>query len=269
MLVAIGFLALVAGARGQVTIDLKTTIGAAGTDAATVAGVGNAVNFVGFASNSGATVLTASGSAGSSSFNFNTGFGDGRDRATGSNPNSGAAHVYVDRKYTSEGTSALILDTDGNGSYSGESALTGFGMHSDGFVTFDLNGIRTNAGLATNTGFKLTGAAGIANAAQLYPTSGAIIADGAQLAVFDWTSGAGNMYSTFSLNVTGSMRYLTFIGLSGLDLDNIYAHIGFANVRLEGIPEPSAVALLLAGLSAFGLGGVARRRRRARRAFHP
>ncbi len=84
---------LATSAAGQVTIALKSVIGSAGTDAATVAGVGNAVNFVGFGSNSGATTLTASGSTGSSSFNFNTGFSDERDRAIGSNPNAGAAHV--------------------------------------------------------------------------------------------------------------------------------------------------------------------------------
>lgn len=261
-LVTAGLLAcglLASSAAGQVTITLKSVIGAAGTDAATVAGVGNAVNYVGFGLNSGATTLTASGSTGSSSFNFNTGFSDARDRATGSNPNSGAAHVYVDRKYTSEGTDLLILDTNGDGSYSGETAQTGFGMHSDGFITFDLAVIRANFGLAANAALTLTGSAGIANAAFGYQTSGAIIADGAQLAVFDWKDGAGNMISSYSLTLSGSTRYLTFAGLSGRDNSNIYDHVGFINVQLQSIPEPGITSLILTGLGFFVLSGFGRR----------
>ena len=261
-LVTAGLLAcglLAPSAAGQVTIVLKSVIGAAGTDAATVAGVGNAVNIVGFGSNSGATTLTASGSTGSSAFNFNTGFSDGRDRATGSNPNSGAAHVYVDRKYDSGFTGPLILDTNADGSYSGETAQSGFGMHSDGFITFDLAVIRANFGLAANEALKLTGSAGIANAAFGYQTSGAIIADGTQLAVFDWKDGAGNMISSYSLTLSGSARYLTFAGLSGLDNSNIYDHVGFINVQLQQIPEPAIASLILAGLGLLVVSGFGRR----------
>ena len=250
---------LATSAAGQVTIALKSVIGSAGTDAATVAGVGNAVNFVGFGSNSGATTLTASGSTGSSYFNFNTGFSDERDRAIGSNPNAGAAHVYVDRKYNSEGTAPLILDTNADGSYAGETAQTGFGMHSDGFITFDLAVVRANFGLAANEALKLTGAAGIADAAFGYQTSGAIIADGTTLAVFDWKDGAGNMISSYSLTLSGATRYLTFIGLSGLDNSNVYDHVGFINVQLQQIPEPAIASLILAGLGLLDVSGFGRR----------
>lgn len=259
--VAIAALLLLSAApagRAQTTvINLNSVIGPSGTDAASVQGTGQAVNYVYFASNSGATALTAPGSTGSSSFDFNSSFSDHLDRATGSNPNSGAAHVFADRKYDSGSPSALILDLNNDGVFS-ENAVPGFGMHSDGFVTFDLAVIRTNSGLAANTPFVLTGVAGMANAPLNFATSGAIIADSTQLAVFDW--GTAHAIDSFSLSLTGSTRYVTFIGLSGLDKDNIYAHVGFGNVQLSAIPEPSTLGLLALGLAALGL-GVRRRTR--------
>jgi hypothetical protein len=125
-------------------------------------------------------------------------------------------------------------------------------------VTFDLAVIRANHGLAADTAFVLTGSAGIANTV-ITPTSGAILIDGAQLAVFDWTSGAGNTVSSYTLSLGGSVRYLTFAGLTGTDGDNFYAHVGFGNVQLTAVPEPATAALL--GLGLLTLAG----RRRLRR----
>jgi len=243
-------------AQAQV-IPLDTVIGVPGANAATVAGAGNAVNFTSFGSNSGATTLTATGSTGSSSFDFNTGFSDSLDRATGST--AGAPNVWADLKYDSATTAPLILDTNSDGSFADETAQSGFGMHGDTFITFDLDVIRANAGLAAGTSLLLTGAAGIANTT-LAPTSGAIIGDSTQLAVFDWNSPTST-YSPFSLSLSGSTRYLTFIGLSGLDGDNFFAHVGFINVQLAAIPEPFTVSLLALGL---GLGGWSALRRRKR-----
>ena len=245
--------------HAQVSIQLNDVIGVTGTNAATVAGVGNAVNWTGYAVNSGATTLTASGSSGSSAFDFNAGFADTLDRATGST--AGAPNVWANLKYDSSTTSSLILDTNNDGSFSGESPLLGFGMHGDTFITFDLDVLRASYGLAPDATFTLTGIAGIANTVTA-PTSGAIIADSTQLAVFDWTSGAGNLTSAFSLSISGSTHYLTFIGLSGLDADNFYAHVGFANVQLQSVPEPPIALLLSVGSL---LGGAAYFRRRTRR----
>jgi hypothetical protein len=235
----------------QVTIDLNTVIGAAGTNAASVDGVGNAVNFTGFAVNSGATTLIAAGSSGSSSFDFNTGFAGGLDRASGSS--AGAPNVWVDLKYDSSTTGPLLLDTDNDGAFLDNTPVTGFGMHGDTFITFDLAVIRANNSLAANTAFTLTGSAGVANFSGYGQTSAAIIIDGTQLGVYDWTeSGPLNQFSTYNLSISGTARYLTFTGLSGLDGSNWGAHVGFANVQLMAVPEPSVVWLLGTGLAAFG-----------------
>ena len=108
--------------------------------------------------------------------------------------------------------------------------------------------------LAADTPFLLTGAAGVADRLDSGQTSAAIIADNAQLAVFDWrSSGPYNQYSTFSVSVSGSTQYLTFAGLSGLDGSNWADHIGFANVQLTvmAIPEPSTFWLI--GVGVFAL----------------
>jgi len=249
---------LTPAARAQLTINLNSVIGVSGDNAANVSGALNAVNLTGYASNSGATTLTALGSSGSSAFDFNAGFSDAQDRATGST--AGTPNVFVDHKYDSSSTSALILDTNNDGLFSDESLspLPGFGMHGDTFITFNLDVIRANNSLSAGTPLTLTGAAGIANTI-LSPTSGAIIVDSMQRAVFDWNSGAGNTFSTYTISLSGSDRYLTFIGLSGLDGNNFYAHVGFANVQLVAVPEPSAYAAL-AGLAAVGLATLRRRR---------
>lgn len=235
----------------QTTIDLNAVIGSPNTNAATVAGVGNAVNHTGYALGAGATDLLAPGSTGSSSFDFNTGFADTLDRAIGST--AGAGNVFADRKYDSSGTGPLLLDTDNDGAFLDGSPLPGIGMHGDTFITFDLVVIRSNHALAAGTPFTLTGLAGVADFTGHFKTSAAIILDGSQLAVFDWTeSGPINQVSSYNLNVAGAARYLTFVGLSGLDANNWGAHIGFANVQLQAVPEPSVAWLLGAGVIGLG-----------------
>jgi len=252
-------------ARAQVVINLDSVIGVAGTDAGSVAGVGNRVNLTGVASDSGVTNLIAVGSTGSSSFNFNTGFSDSLDRVIGSTASAGL--VIADMKHDSGASGLLILDTNNDGVFS-EGVVSGFGLHGDTFVTFDLAAIRANAGMAVGTPLTLTGQAGQANWTVYTSTSAAIIVDGNQRAVFDWTaSGPTSEYSTFSLTLTGTSRYLTFIGLSGLDLDNYGAHVGFANVQLQGVPEPSTVVLLGSGLA--GVAVAALRRRSVKRIVPP
>ena len=245
--------------QAQMTINLNSVIGVSGTNGADVDGVGNPVNLTAVASDSGPTTLTASGSTAPTAFNFNTGFSDTLDRATGSIASAGS--VIADRKHDSG--VFFILDTNNDGVFA-ESTLPGFGLHSDTFITFDLDVIRVNAGLAAGTAFTLSGLAGQANFTPYNQTSAAIILDSSQLAVFDWTeSGPINQFSTYSLSISGSARYLTFIALSGLDSSNFGAHVGFANVQLTTVPEPSTYAAL-AGLACFA---VAVMRRRTARGF--
>ncbi len=257
-LAALTGVALTSG-RAQLVINLNTVIGAPGTNAASVDGVGNPVNFTGYALDTGVTTLIAAGSAGSSAFNFATGFSDTLDRATGST--AGAGNVFVDLKYDSSSTGPLLLDTDNDGAFGDNSPVTGFGLHGDTFITFDLAVIRANNSLAADTAFTLSGIAGVANFTGHGQTSAAIIVDGSQLAVFDWQEAPPiNLVSSYSLTIAGSARYVTFVGLSGLDASNWGAHVGFGNVQLLAVPEPSIVALIPAGLAAVLLF-----RRRARR----
>jgi hypothetical protein len=153
--------------------------------------------------------------------------------------------VWVDRKYDSASTGPLLLDTNRDGSFEGENPLTGFGMHSDTFITFDLAAVRRNFGFDANASLTLTGWAGLANPGTLLPSSAAILADGVLLGVFDWNS--SSLFSTYAYTLAPTAQYLTFVGLSGTDADNFYAHVGFANVQLSAVPEPSVVALLGAG----------------------
>ncbi len=249
-------LASLGALRAQVVVNLNTVIGPAGTNAADVDGVGNAVNFTGYTLNTGATTLIAAGSPGSAAFDFNTGFADTLDRATGSV--AGAGNVFADLKYDSSSTAPLLLDTDNDGAFGDNTPVTGFGLHGDTFITFDLDVIRANNALAAGTPFTLTGSAGMANFTGYGQTSAAIILDGSQLAVFDWQETPPvNQFSSYNLGIAGSARYLTFVGLSGLDASNWGAHVGFANVQLLAVPEPAVTSLLI-----LGLGAVAWRRRR-------
>ncbi len=252
LFILIGLITGVA-AHAQV-INLDAIIGPAGTNATTTGNVGFAVNLTGVALDVGVTTLTASGSTGSSSFDFTT-------RSIGSLASAG--DVFADRKHDNGVSGLFILDTNNDGSFLDEtqSNLSGFGLHGDTFITFDLAVIRANASLAPGTPFTLTGSAGQANWNPYGQTSAAIILDSTQLALFDWTeSGPVNQFSTYTLSVAGSARYLTFIGLSGLDGSNYGAHVGFANVQLTAVPEPSTVLLLGAGLASL-LPATLRRRR--------
>lgn len=254
------FLTLIAFAAplaAQVVINLNSVIGPSGTNAADGDGVGNAVNFTGYALDTGVTTLIAVGSTGSSAFNFSTGFSDTLDRATGST--AGAGNVFADLKYDSSGTGPLLLDTDNDGAYLDNTPVTGFGMHGDTFITFDLDVIRANNSLAAGTMLTLTGIAGVANFSGHGQTSAAIILDGSQLAVFDWTESPVNLVSSYTLTLAGSAKYLTFVGLSGLDTSNWGAHVGFGNVQLQAVPEPPVHVLVAGGLALVGL--LARRRR--------
>lgn len=244
---ALAGLGLAVAAPAQTTIQLDSVIGVAGTNAASVSGVGNEVNFTGYALNSGVTTLTASGSAGSSAFDFVNGFSDLQSRTTGSS--AGAGNVFADLKYDSSSTGPLLLDTNNDGLFTDESAQPGFGIHGDTFITFDLDVIRTNRALTAGTPFTLSGSAGVANFSGWGKNSAAIIVDGTQRAVFDWTEGTAD-FSSFALTLSGSDRYVTFVGLSGLDSSNWGAHLGFANVTLQAVPEPSASLLLAIGVAA-------------------
>ena len=242
----------------QVTINLNSVIGPSGTNAADVDGVGNAVNFTGYALDTGVTTLIAAGSPGASAFNFSTGFSDTLDRSFGST--AGAGNVFADLKYDSSGTAPLLLDTDNDGAYLDNTPVTGFGMHGDTFSTFDLDVIRANNSLAAGTPFTLTGIAGVANFTGHGQTSAAIILDGSQLAVFDWQESPPiGLLSSYTLTLAGSARYLTFAGLSGLDNNNWGAHVGFGNVQLQAVPEPPVHLLMAGGLALVGL--LVRRRR--------
>jgi hypothetical protein len=261
LLVCFAGLTLPRPCSGQTVITLSSEIGPANTNAASIAGVGQIVNFTGVAANSGATILIAAGSSGSAAYDFNTGFTDGFDRAIGST--AGAGNVFVDRKYDSSGTALLLLDTNNNVSFTDESALTGFGMHSDTFITFDLSVLRSAFALGSNTAFLLTGSAGVADRLDSGQTSAAIIADNTQLAVFDWrNSGPYDQHSTFSVSISGSTQYLTFAALSGLDGSNWADHVGFANLQLTvmAIPEPATCGLFGLGLAVIGITVVRRRR---------
>lgn len=236
-------LLLTPAALAQITINLNTVIGPTGTNAAAVAGVGNPVNKTGVGNDGIATTLTASGSPNPTSFNFNSGFGDSLDRAIGSTASAGS--VIADMKHDSGLSGAFILDANNDGSFS-ESVLPGFGLHGDTYITFDLDVIRANASLAPGTAFTLTGLAGQANYTPYGQTSAAIILDSSELAVFDWTQSGPTYQSTsFSLSIAGSAHYLTFVALSGLDLDNWGAHVGFANPQLQAVPEPSTLSVIV------------------------
>lgn len=252
---------LAAAASAQVVIGLGGVIGPGGTNAASVAGLGFAVNTTGVAQNSGLTTLVAPTSPSPVAFDFNTGFADSADRSIGSL--AGAGNVFADRKYDSSTIAPLVLDLNDNGLFD-DAAQAGFGMHSDTFITFDLAVVRSGNSLAAGTPFRLTGHAGLANPGSIAPTSGAILLDGNVVALFDWGPSLP-LATAFDLTLAGSGRYLTFAGLTGTDFDNFFAHVGFANVQLEAIPEPATVALVGAGLALIGLARI----RRSRSLFTP
>ena len=137
---------------------------------------------------------------------------------------------------------------------------TGIGAHANTFITFDLNVIRAENGLAANQAFTLTGGAGVTSiqyglpGGHLDQTSAAILIDGTPATVMDWINNAYasdyNIYSTYSIAISGSARYLTFAALSGLDQDgssftNHRDHVGFNDPTLTttATPEPTSLVL--------------------------
>jgi hypothetical protein len=266
--VAVNLIALTTSLSAT-TINLDAVIGSPGTLA--VGTVGGQVNKTGAASNSGTTSLDQAATV---SFNFNS-FPDTQDRATGFASNGG---TYADRKYNNSSPTALVLDTNNNAVFPDETDQApsdsstfhlGFGMHADQYITFDLNAIRT-ANSIPGAGFILAGSAGVANIHPLAHggalTSAAILLDGVLLAVYDFNddvtgiSGAsatpgGNyyQYDTYIFNIPSSGQYLTFVGLSGLDLDVAAAHVGFGDVTLTAVPECSSLTSLAIGSALIGL----------------
>ena len=216
-------------------------------------GIGNAINLVDNASNAGATTLAQGGTP--PSFNFNTMIGG--DRTTGGTPNG--AYVARDQKWDSASATNLLLDFDNDRSFVDESPQIGFGMHASSFITFDLDVIDPNP-LGSRA---LSGNVGVANRTDAGSlTSAAILLDGVLLDVYDFDGSVAtyDQFASFNFTIPTTGRYLTFVGLSGLDANNFAAHIGFANVALNvvSLPEPGTCLLV-----AFGLLSLTARRRRS------
>ncbi len=206
-------------------IRLNEVIGVPGTDADTVDGSGNAVNFVATALNTGPTALgVAVGSVAAPFFNFNT-YG-GVDRTSGF-VRGDLLRVVADRKHDS---SPLILDLNNNG-FSDDVAQTGFGAHSNRFITFDLAKIRADHGLPATQAFDLSGVVGPANATPA-TMSLMVLLDGNPIVIHD-TSGSGSL--AFSEAISGIGRFLTFAALDGSDGNPFFAHGGFVNVELQTV----------------------------------
>jgi hypothetical protein len=212
--------------RGGGAIPLGAVIGPSGTNADEVDAPGNPVNLVGTASNTGATTLAAA-AAGAPTFDFNT-YG-GVDRTSGFD-RSDLLTVRADMKHDS---TALILDLDNDGSFTGDPASPGFGMHANRFITFDLAEIRSDAGLASDQAFVLAGVAGPANFFNATGMALAVLIDGTPAVMHDLAGGASTSLS-FSVPVSGSARYLTFVTLDGPGggPEPFGDHGGFAHVTL-------------------------------------
>ncbi|MEQ1857949.1 MAG: Ig-like domain-containing protein, partial [Longimicrobiales bacterium] len=160
------------------TIPLGAVIGSVGTDADAVDAPGNPVNLVGTALNGGATTLAAGGGT-LPTADFNA-LG-GLDRTTGFDRGDLLA-VRADQKHTG---AALLLDLDGDGTFTDEVAQPGFGMHANRFITFDLDVIRANASLPASQAFTLSGYSGPAEG---FPTSGmslVVLLDGLPVVLHD------------------------------------------------------------------------------------
>jgi hypothetical protein len=269
MLAAAAVMGLAANAAQAsfVVVGLNTTIGTtAGDDANTFEGIGNPVNLAHTPLRGDDATDLAQGPGTLPSFHFElaAAYPGGIRRAS---TYGGAPGVRRDQKHDA---SALKLDLNNDGSFS-ESALTGFGMHADGFVTFDLDRIRSDNSRPAGEAMHLSGLAGVAN---IFPsvhggphTSAAILLDGVMVGLFNWTdagyTGSGplpagyDQMDSFSLALPGTSKYLTFAAMSGSDLDPAAAHVGWGNVMLA-LPEPGS-AMFVTGLAAL----VVRRRGRS------
>ncbi|MFN0125570.1 MAG: PSD1 and planctomycete cytochrome C domain-containing protein, partial [Verrucomicrobiales bacterium] len=231
---------------------LNENIGSAAGDVAQhFQGDGNPVNCAGGISGAGPTAL-AQGVGTLPVFDFNSSFADSKSRTTGQSP--GNALVYRDRKFDSENPGPLILDTDNDGDFSDETVQTGFGMHGDAFITFDIDKIRQDNSVTADQAFLLTGQVGVAHfrpgqtlGANYANKSAAILVDGRVVQLFDFTDQAKdspNAYHQFAttdnLLIPGAARFLTFAGLSGLGGQIGGAHLGFANMKLTAVPGDDA-----------------------------
>lgn len=275
-------LALVCLAASQVSassIALDTMIGPAGTNAGSVAGAGNKVNSVGAIQETNATTLNKAGTV---SYNFNTMPGGDRSTGfgtTGDSINWNLNRFCADRNYDGGTAYLWTFDRNNDATITGSelTAATGFGGQADTYITFDLAAIRTAKGLAADQAFVLTGGAGFtcltnpvagngtsASDRALYGalTSGAILLDGELLQVFDFNKNTSDLavyhtYSTYSLAISGTARYLTFAALTGLDLNTGtsgragYEHVSFDAPTLTTVttPEPTSFVLLAVGLT--------------------
>ena len=212
----------IAARASRSAIALNGIIGPAGSDADAIDAPGGAVNLVGTASGIGPTTLAA-GAANPPTIDFNT-YGS-VDRTTGFE-RSDLLAVRADRKHDG---AFLVLDLDNDGSFANEVAQQGFGMHANRFVTFDLAVIRAGFGFGSNQTFTLTGVAGMAG----FPTSSgmslAVLLDGVPLVMHDVAGGATTSLP-FSVPVSGSARFLSFVTLEGIEPQ--YDHGGFAQVVL-------------------------------------
>ena len=200
-----------------------------------------------------------------------------QDRTSGESP--GGAQVIRDRKFDSATASPLILDSNNNGSFADETAQPGFGMHANAFITFDLDKIRSENGLAGQA-LKLTGQAGVANfrpgltfGAPHENKSAVILVDGLVVQLFDFkdqAAGSPTVYDQFGttdLVIPGSARFLTFAGLDGLGTQIAGAHLGFANMRLatltvtdtegDGLPNAWEIQYGLNPNDSTGINGAA------------
>lgn len=212
-------------ARAAQAIPLGGVIGPAGTDADAADAPGNAVNLVGTALNAVSTTLAAGGGT-LPTANFNN-LG-GVDRTNGFD-RSDLLAVRADQKH--DGT-ALLLDLDNDGAFGDETPQPGIGMHANRFVTFDLDVIRAAASLPLSQLFTLTGVAGPANAMPSTGMALAVLVDGIPFLIHDVGVGATTSQA-FSIPVSGSARYLTFVALVGVGLEEFFDHGGFAQVTLS------------------------------------
>ena len=160
----------------------------------------------------------------------------------------------------------MVLDTNNDGSFADETPQPGFGMHADAYITFDLAVIRAENGLPADQPLRLTGELGIANfrPGQQFGNNtdtATILVDGEVMRLYDFEDSPTkyHQFETTSFTIPGTARYLSFAGLVGKDILNSGSHLGFTNMNLTPVPEPSTVLLVAIGVA---MAPVVRRRRK-------